>query len=102
MDNELASQKRTRKTVPEKTKQEELDNLLVDIKERKNALDNSIKDIIVESFTLACKDQVLLKDADLKIVHGRKYGLVAPNGAGKFFFPTKKKPPIIDRTTKKR
>lgn len=40
------------------------------------------RDIKVEQFTLAYKGQTLLKDADLTIIHGRKYGLIGPNGSG--------------------
>lgn len=50
---------------------------------REQRINNLSRDIVLEQFTVAYKGQVLLKDADLTIVHGRKYGLIAPNGAGK-------------------
>lgn len=42
------------------------------------------RDVKIEQFTLAYKGQTLLKDADLAITHGRKYGLIGPNGSGTY------------------
>ncbi|CAI0376424.1 unnamed protein product [Linum tenue] len=41
------------------------------------------KDISIEGFTVSVRGKELLKDAELKISHGRRYGLVGPNGKGK-------------------
>eukprot|EP00588_Corethron_pennatum_P009705 CAMPEP_0194272460 /NCGR_PEP_ID=MMETSP0169-20130528/6023_1 /TAXON_ID=218684 /ORGANISM="Corethron pennatum, Strain L29A3" /LENGTH=1067 /DNA_ID=CAMNT_0039015129 /DNA_START=29 /DNA_END=3232 /DNA_ORIENTATION=- len=40
-------------------------------------------DINVPSFNISAAGKVLFKDASLSIVHGRRYGLVGPNGRGK-------------------
>eukprot|EP01130_Rhizamoeba_saxonica_P015662 TRINITY_DN7075_c0_g1_i2.p1 TRINITY_DN7075_c0_g1~~TRINITY_DN7075_c0_g1_i2.p1 ORF type:complete len:661 (+),score=207.90 TRINITY_DN7075_c0_g1_i2:81-1985(+) len=47
------------------------------------AADDRSKDIHLEGFTLAYESHVLLKDADLHIIHRRKYGVIGPNGCGK-------------------
>ena len=41
------------------------------------------KDIHVEKFDMSFPGKVLFKDASLHLIHGHKYGLVAPNGSGK-------------------
>jgi len=43
----------------------------------------ALKDVIVERFSLGIGGQELLLDADLRIVLGRKYGLIGRNGIGK-------------------
>ncbi|KAL7468177.1 hypothetical protein ACHAXS_008399, partial [Conticribra weissflogii] len=40
-------------------------------------------DINVPSFNISAAGKVLFKDAELNIAHGRRYGLVGPNGKGK-------------------
>jgi ATP-binding cassette subfamily F protein 1 len=40
-------------------------------------------DIKCETFTIAAKGKTLFDNAELKITHGRRYGLVGPNGHGK-------------------
>ena len=40
-------------------------------------------DIKIEGFSIAAKGKQLYNNADLKIIHGRKYGLIGPNGKGK-------------------
>lgn len=40
-------------------------------------------DIRVEMFSIAAKGKTLFENAELKITHGRRYGLVGPNGHGK-------------------
>jgi len=42
-----------------------------------------ITDVIVESFSISVAGRELLKDASLRLVVGRKYGLVGRNGIGK-------------------
>ena len=41
------------------------------------------KDIHVNNFTITFGGQVLLEDASLRIVYGRRYGLIGRNGIGK-------------------
>ena len=45
--------------------------------------DANVKDIAVESFSVSVRGKVLLKNATVKISHGKKYGLVRSNGTGK-------------------
>ena len=40
-------------------------------------------DITIPNFSISAHNKELLVNAELSIVHGRRYGLVAPNGAGK-------------------
>ncbi len=47
-----------------------------------SAAENS-KDIVIEKFTLTAHKKELFKDASLRIAHGKRYGLVGPNGQGK-------------------
>jgi len=56
---------------------------LIGIKEKKGVVDSQAKDIKIEAFTLAYESTVLLRDADLTVAHGRKYGVIGPNGTGK-------------------
>lgn len=46
------------------------------------AMENSL-DIKIEGFSISAKGKDLLKNANLTIVAGRRYGLVGPNGKGK-------------------
>jgi len=41
------------------------------------------KDIVVESFSINANKKELFTNASLRIMHGRRYGLVGPNGQGK-------------------
>lgn len=45
--------------------------------------DANLKDISIDSFSVSARGKELLKNASLKISHGRRYGLVGPNGKGK-------------------
>lgn len=45
--------------------------------------DTMSNDIRVDKFDLGFNRNVLFSNADLHLIHGRKYGLVAPNGLGK-------------------
>ncbi|GKD58714.1 ABC transporter F family member 4-like protein, partial [Tanacetum coccineum] len=45
--------------------------------------DANVKDITVDNFSVSVRGNELLKDASVKISHGRRYGLVGPNGTGK-------------------
>ncbi|KAG0561004.1 hypothetical protein KC19_9G029700 [Ceratodon purpureus] len=48
-----------------------------------NAAEASMKDIKVENFSVSARGKELLKNSTITIVHGRRYGLVGPNGTGK-------------------
>ncbi|CAO2819825.1 unnamed protein product [Amaranthus hypochondriacus] len=45
--------------------------------------DANVKDITLENFSVSARGKELLKNASLKISHGKRYGLVGPNGKGK-------------------
>jgi ATP-binding cassette subfamily F protein 1 len=45
--------------------------------------DGNIRDIVVDNFSVSARGKELLKSASLRISHGRRYGLVGPNGMGK-------------------
>lgn len=45
--------------------------------------DANVKDIKIDSFSVAARGKELLKNASVKISHGKRYGLVGPNGKGK-------------------
>ncbi|KAG8051913.1 hypothetical protein GUJ93_ZPchr0001g32521 [Zizania palustris] len=47
------------------------------------ATDDNIKDIVLDNFSVSARGKELLKNASLRISHGRRYGLVGPNGMGK-------------------
>jgi ATP-binding cassette, subfamily F, member 1 len=40
-------------------------------------------DVNIPSFSISAAGKILFKDASLTIGHGRRYGLVGPNGRGK-------------------
>ena len=40
-------------------------------------------DIIIPSISISAHSKELFVNTELSIVHGRRYGLVGPNGAGK-------------------
>lgn len=44
---------------------------------------NKSRDVRIQNFDLSYADRVLLKEADLSLVFGRRYGLVGRNGIGK-------------------
>lgn len=45
--------------------------------------DANVKDITVENFSVSARGKELLKNTSVKISHGKRYGLVGPNGMGK-------------------
>ncbi|GJY16627.1 ABC transporter F family member 4 [Tanacetum coccineum] len=45
--------------------------------------DANVKDITVENFSVSARGKELLKNTSVKISHGKRYGLVGPNGKGK-------------------
>lgn len=45
--------------------------------------DANVKDIAIDSFSVSARGKELLKNASVKISHGKRYGLVGPNGKGK-------------------
>ncbi|KAK6117213.1 hypothetical protein DH2020_049092 [Rehmannia glutinosa] len=48
-----------------------------------NDADANVKDITIENFSVSARGKELLKNASVKISHGKRYGLVGPNGMGK-------------------
>ncbi|KAH7835452.1 hypothetical protein Vadar_026232 [Vaccinium darrowii] len=48
-----------------------------------NEADANVKDITVDNFSVAARGKELFKNASVKISHGKRYGLVGPNGKGK-------------------
>eukprot|EP01138_Halocafeteria_seosinensis_P011696 gb/GECG01011952.1/.p1 GENE.gb/GECG01011952.1/~~gb/GECG01011952.1/.p1 ORF type:complete len:974 (+),score=234.57 gb/GECG01011952.1/:1-2922(+) len=48
-----------------------------------DAAEQNAKDVIVNDFTVTAYKKELFVNAKLHIVHGRRYGLVGPNGQGK-------------------
>uniref|UniRef100_A0A7N0RGY2 ABC transporter domain-containing protein n=1 Tax=Kalanchoe fedtschenkoi TaxID=63787 RepID=A0A7N0RGY2_KALFE len=51
--------------------------------EGEDGADANVKDITVENFSVSARGKELLKNASVKISHGKRYGLVGPNGMGK-------------------
>nr|GMD34619.1 ABC transporter F family member 4-like [Ipomoea batatas] len=45
--------------------------------------DANVKDITVDNFSVSARGKELLKNCSVKISHGKRYGLVGPNGKGK-------------------
>lgn len=45
--------------------------------------DANVKDITVDNFSVSARGKELLSNASVKISHGKRYGLVGPNGMGK-------------------
>lgn len=45
--------------------------------------DANVKDIKIDSFSVSARGKELLKNASVKISHGKRYGLIGPNGKGK-------------------
>lgn len=45
--------------------------------------DANVKDITIENFSVSARGKELLKNTSVKISHGKRYGLVGPNGMGK-------------------
>ncbi|KAF6153017.1 hypothetical protein GIB67_021622 [Kingdonia uniflora] len=45
--------------------------------------DANVKDITVENFSVSARGKELLKNTSVKVSHGKRYGLVGPNGMGK-------------------
>jgi ATP-binding cassette, subfamily F, member 1 len=52
------------------------------VNEKDPQWENSL-DITIPSFSISAAGKILFKDASLTIGHGRRYGLVGPNGRGK-------------------
>ena len=47
---------------------------------------DSSKDINIENFTLSVSGKQLLTNSQLKIVFGKRYGLIGKNGIGKVHY----------------
>ncbi|KAI3462714.1 hypothetical protein Pfo_019377 [Paulownia fortunei] len=48
-----------------------------------NDADANVKDITIDNFSVSARGKELFKNASVKISHGKRYGLVGPNGKGK-------------------
>lgn len=48
-----------------------------------NSTMDNVKDIVVENFSVSARGKELFKNASVRISHGKRYGLVGPNGKGK-------------------
>jgi ABC-type multidrug transport system fused ATPase/permease subunit len=55
------------------------------VNEKDPQWENSL-DVNIPSFTISAAGKILFKDATLNIGHGRRYGLVGPNGRGESYF----------------
>ncbi|KAL1212531.1 ABC transporter F family member 4 [Cardamine amara subsp. amara] len=51
--------------------------------EGEDTADANVKDITIDSFSVSARGKELLRNASVKISHGKRYGLVGPNGMGK-------------------
>ncbi|KAJ4963893.1 hypothetical protein NE237_023832 [Protea cynaroides] len=49
----------------------------------KDSADANVKDITVENFSISARGKELLKNASVKISHGKRYGFIGPNGKEK-------------------
>ncbi|PKA60394.1 ABC transporter F family member 4 [Apostasia shenzhenica] len=56
---------------------------LDDDDEGASSADANVRDITIENFSVSARGKELLKNASVKIAHGKRYGLVGPNGMGK-------------------
>lgn len=45
--------------------------------------DANVKDITIDNFSVSARGKELLKNTSVKISHGKRYGLIGPNGMGK-------------------
>ncbi|XP_042470379.1 ABC transporter F family member 4-like [Zingiber officinale] len=50
---------------------------------QEGAADANVKDITIENFSVSARGKELLKNTTVKIAHGKRYGLIGPNGKGK-------------------
>ncbi|XP_010261603.1 PREDICTED: ABC transporter F family member 4 [Nelumbo nucifera] len=48
-----------------------------------DSADANVKDVTIDNFSVSARGKELLKNASVKISHGKRYGLVGPNGMGK-------------------
>ncbi|XP_019452112.1 PREDICTED: ABC transporter F family member 4-like [Lupinus angustifolius] len=48
-----------------------------------DAADANVKDIAIDNFSVSARGKELMKNASVRISHGKRYGLVGPNGKGK-------------------
>ncbi|KAF9675117.1 hypothetical protein SADUNF_Sadunf10G0198000 [Salix dunnii] len=92
-DDEEEQQKNDLNKRPSERRQETLkddrDAFTVVIGSRASVLDReyegdaNFKDITIDNFSVSARGKELLKNTSVKIAHGRRYGLVGPNGMGK-------------------
>jgi ATP-binding cassette, subfamily F, member 1 len=92
LQHKLTSNKKVKKQKQKQLlkKNEEPDDIGLDrnftLYQPSNVNDNfkeGTTDISVSDFSISARGNVLFDNAELKIVHGRRYGLVGPNGHGK-------------------
>lgn len=70
-------------TVAQQINQEKMASAVSGITQKAmDAADTNSKDVQILGFDMKYKDQSLLEGADLKIIHGRKYGIIGANGTG--------------------
>lgn len=55
----------------------------LDDDEASASADANVRDITIENFSVSARGKELLKNTSVKISHGKRYGLVGPNGMGK-------------------
>uniref|UniRef100_A0A0D9ZRV4 ABC transporter domain-containing protein n=1 Tax=Oryza glumipatula TaxID=40148 RepID=A0A0D9ZRV4_9ORYZ len=48
-----------------------------------DAATDNVRDVVVEDFDVSVQGVALFEGASLRVAHGRRYGLVGPNGKGK-------------------
>ncbi|KAL6587688.1 ABC transporter F member 4 [Orobanche minor] len=95
-DKQLKNKKRERKDTPDADYAEEHEALKddhdaftvvigskVSVLDAEHDADANVKDISIDNFCVSVRGKELLKNASLKISHGKRYGLVGPNGTGK-------------------
>ncbi|CAH2064135.1 unnamed protein product [Thlaspi arvense] len=51
--------------------------------EGEDTADANVKDITIDSFSVSVRGKELLQNTSVRISHGKRYGLVGPNGMGK-------------------
>lgn len=74
----------TQEQIKEDLTKQANESAVQEYKQKRGEEDSKARDIRIEGITLSYKGQPLLVETDLIITHGRKYGLVGPNGAGIF------------------
>ena len=74
----------TEEQIKENLDKQAKESAVPEFKQKRGDEDSKARDVRVEGITLSYKSQPLLVDTDLIITHGRKYGLIGPNGSGTY------------------